>query len=108
MKRRLIVGDARVRLGWDVFKTALRPYTSNFLSKVFPEEFFQGLVEAEHLWWADLPVQFQAAVYDTDLKEMGPLLSHSRGCANLHGHRSQFVTGLLVPPCLYDGRRRLD
>lgn len=66
MKRRLIV-DACVRVGWDVFETALCPYTPNLLGEVFPEEFLQGLVEAEHLWWADLPVELEAAVYDTNM-----------------------------------------
>lgn len=75
MMRRLI-SDACVRLGWDVFETALCRYTADFLEKVFPEEFFHGLVEAEHLWRADLPMQLEAAVYDTNLERSVRFSSH--------------------------------
>lgn len=74
MNRRLVI-DPCVRPGRDVFETALRPYTPNLLGKVFPEEFLHGLVEANHFWRADLPVQFEAAVYNTNLEEISQSIS---------------------------------
>lgn len=64
------IGDPCVHMRRDVFEPALRRDTADFLGKVFPKELFHGLVETEHLWRADVPVQFETAVDDAHLQRL--------------------------------------